>query len=117
MMKFLIAIPTILIANVAFSVYKLILVLLDPSTNLSVYLYGSIAFMNCFASYGAYRKNMVACWLMIVYLFLTGVAGLLMGIFKIPLSQIVLKVLFLVLGVYFAFGSYRLYCYRFKGSN
>ena len=117
MMKILSAIPTILITYVAFSVYKLIYVLLYPSTDKSVYLYGSIALINCLVSYGAYRKNIIASWLMIIFLFLTGLAGLLLGVFMVPLSQIILKAVFIVLGVYFAFGSYKLYCYRFKGSN
>ena len=54
------AIPTILITYIAFSVYKLIYVLLYPSTSKFVYLYGSMVLINCVISYGAYRKNMIA---------------------------------------------------------
>jgi len=99
--------PTILITYAAFSIYKLVCVLLYPPKDKSVYLYGSIALINCLISYGAYRKNIIACCLMIVFLFLAGMGGLFIGIFMVPLSQIGLKTVFIVFGVYFAFGSYR----------
>ena len=117
MKKILSAIPTILITYIAFSVYKLIYVLVYPSQDKSAYLYGSIAAINCLISYGAYRKNMIASWLMIVCLSLTGAGGLLIGVFTVPVSQVVLKAVFIVFGGYFAFGSYRLYWYAFKGSK
>jgi hypothetical protein len=117
MMRILSAIPTILITYIALSVYKLIYVLLYPSTNKSVYLYGSNVLINWVLSYGAYRKNMIACWIMIIFLFFAGVGGLLLGVFMVSLSQLFLKAVFIVLGVYFAFGSYKLYCYRFKYSK
>lgn len=117
MMRILSAIPTILITYIVFSVYKLIYALVYPSQNKSVYLYGSVAVINCLISYGAYRKNMIASWFLIMFLSITGVGGLLMGVFMVPVSQIVLKAVFIVLGGYFAFGSYRLYWYTFKDSK
>jgi len=114
MIRILSAIPTILITYVGFSVYKLIYVLLYPSKGKSALLYGSIALINCLISYGAYRKNIVACWTLIVFLFITGVGGLALGAFVVPLSQVILKAVFIVLGGYFAFGSYKLYCHAFR---
>ena len=87
-----------MITYITFSVYKLVYVLFCPSTNKSAYLYGTIALVNCFISYGTYRKNMIACWIMIIFLSLTGVGGLLLGVLMVPLSEIVLKVVFIVLG-------------------
>jgi hypothetical protein len=49
-MRVLSAIPTILITYVAFSAYKLIYVLVYPSQDKPVYLYGSVAVLNCLIS-------------------------------------------------------------------
>jgi len=114
MIRILRAIPTILITYVGFSVCKLLYVLLYPSKDKSAFLYGSIALINCLISYWAYRKNIIACRLLIVLLFVAGTGGFLLGVFMVPLSQIILKGVFIVLGGYFVFGSYRLYCYTFR---
>ena len=54
---------------------------------------------------------------MIIFLSLTGVGGLLLGVFMVPLSEIVHMVVFNCLGAYFVFGSYKLYFDRFKDSK
>lgn len=110
MIRFLIAIPTILIAYIAIIGYKLMYVLLHSPTNTSILLYCSSFILYCFISYWAYRGNKIAFWFMALSLLLSGLGGLVIGVFWVPLSQIILKTVFVVLGAYFVFGSYRFFC-------
>jgi hypothetical protein len=118
MMRLLSAIPTILIAYVVVIAYKLTYLLLYPPMNKSIYMYVTFTLIfYCFMSFLAYRKNKIASWLMIFSLFLSGVGGLIIGVFIIPLSQTILKTAFTLFGIYFLFGSYKLYSYRPSSVN
>jgi hypothetical protein len=112
MIRFLSAIPTILIAYIALIAYKLAYGLLYYSTNKYIYLYGSSLIFYSLISYWAYQRNKFAFWFMTFSLFLSGLGGVVIGLFMVSLSQIILKTVFTVLGVYFVFGGYILFCHR-----
>lgn len=106
MIRFLSDIRTVLVTYMVFVACKLIYTLLYASTNIHPYLYGAAFIIYCLVSYWAYRKNRIALWFMIFSLTISGAGGLVIGAFIIPVSQSILKVLSVVLGAYFIFGSY-----------
>ena len=110
MIKYVSAIPTILISYLVVIFYKVTYSLFYLSTNKAMYWIGPFAlFFYCFISYLAYRRNKIALWLMIFSLFVSGMGGLILGIFTVPISQIALKIIFTVVGIYFVFGTFKLY--------
>ena len=118
MMKFLSAITTILVVYLVVISYKLTYLLLYPPMNKSICVYVTFTLIfYCFISYWAYQKNKFASWLMIFSLLFSGMGGLILGVFMVPLSQIILKIVFTLLGIYFVFGSYKIYSYRPSSVN
>lgn len=51
------------------------------------------------------KDKIVAKWILAALILFSGVHGFIMGIFAVPLSQYVLKPLFIILGIYFSFGG------------
>jgi uncharacterized membrane protein YfcA len=109
-------IPTVLIVFMVFQAWKLGYAVLYR-TNGFVYLHGSMALIYGVASFLTYRRNKIASWVMIFALLLSGTLGLILGVFLVSLSQLVLKTVFTTLGVYFIYGSYKLYQARKNPAN
>jgi len=61
---------------------------------LSIVIYGILSIY-------VYRKNKIATWIMTFLISISGLGGLLIGIFLIGTAQLFLKILFIILGIYF----------------
>ena len=56
-------------------------------------------------SYLTYKQNIISCWAMVVLLSLSGVSTFFLGIFAVPVSQYVVKLLSIIIGAYFLYGA------------
>ena len=66
----------------------------------------SLALVSCFIlSYLTYRRNIIAAWAMVIFLFLSGISILFFGIFAVPVAQYILKLFNVIFGIYFSFGG------------
>ena len=54
----------------------------------------------------AIKEFRFAQWLMALTVLVAGVSGLFTGLFLVPFSQYFLKVIFIILGIYFSYGGY-----------
>ncbi len=117
--KFLSAIPTISIAYLLFLPFMLKFLL--PYRRLAgfILLFSFFAFVFYgIVSVFVYRKNVKAFWVMILSLLISGLGALAVGIFAVSAQyQIVQKVLCIIIGIYFIFGSYNLYRYKPRAGN
>jgi len=55
-----------------------------------------------------FRRNKIATWIMIISILLSGVGGFLIGALLTPIDQIAMKVIFILLGIYFIQGGIKL---------
>ena len=111
MLKYLFAIPTILISYLVVVAVKISYTLFHSSSDNSIYWIGPIALIiYCLLSYFAYRKNKIASWLIILLIFACGIGLLIIGIIMVPISQIFFKIISIVFGIYFVLGSYKILC-------
>lgn len=53
----------------------------------------------------AFRNNKFSQWLLAITIVVGGVTGLVTGIFRVPLSQYILKTIFISLGLYLSLGG------------
>ncbi len=66
----------------------------------------SLALASCFVlSYLTYKRNIVAAWAMVIFLFLSGISILFLGIFAVPFAQYILKLFSVIFGTYFSYGG------------
>ena len=64
-------------------------------------VYGLLAFL-------AYRGNRASTWIMIVSVLLSGVGAFGVGVLFVSVDQLAMKVIFILLGVYFLYGGVKL---------
>ena len=56
-------------------------------------------------AYLTYRRNIIAGWAMVFFLFLSGISSILFGLFAVPIAQYILKLFGVILGAYFLYGG------------
>jgi hypothetical protein len=116
--KFLSAIPTILITYlISLPCMLTFFLLYRRLTGYIALISFLVFFFYCLISVLMYRKNVLAFWVMILSLLFSGLGELIIGIFVISSFPIVLRALFIIAGIYFIFGAYKLYRYRPRAGN
>ncbi len=59
-------------------------------------------------SFLTFRGNKIATWIVIASVLLSGVGSFLIGVFLIPISEVAMKAIFILLGLYFIYGGIEL---------
>ena len=56
-------------------------------------------------SYLTYKRNVIAAWVMVILLLLSGVTTFSIGILTVPIAQYMIKYLYIIMGAYFLYGG------------
>ena len=114
--KFFATISAVLIFYLALRSFQLIYSIVYSSESSFVILGRSLALVSYFVlSYLTYKKNIIAAWVMVLFLVLSGVSILAFGIFAVPAKQYALKILAIISGGYFSYGGIILFTSIRKG--
>ena len=121
MLQFLSHRLTILIAFISINVFGLLEFVFfkelahDTPLPYEQYLLIKIASLTVYSifAYFTYKDIKLIRWLMALIILLTGLIGVLMGVFKIDWHQYFLKPYFIIFGIYFIYGGMIL----FRSSN
>ncbi|MCX5864096.1 MAG: hypothetical protein NTW42_03360 [Deltaproteobacteria bacterium] len=54
----------------------------------------------------AFKNKIIAQWLLAITIIVGGITGLVSGVFVVPLTQYMLKTLFILLGIYLSVGGW-----------
>ena len=104
--KSLTTIPAILMGYVLIRGFQYAYSLIYSSENLSMIALRTIVLLSYVVlSYLTFKRNIIACWAMIICLILSGVSILFFGIFALPASQYLFKTMNILIGIYFSFGA------------
>ena len=115
-LKSLTTIPAILMGYVFISVCQYLYSLIYASENFSIITIRTIVLLSSLAlSYLTFKRNIIACWVMTIFLILSGISIFSFGIFAFPASQYLLKIMNIIIGIYFSFGAVVLFTAIRKG--
>lgn len=87
----------------------------SPENQKMLIISGLSLIFYCIISYYVYKNNKIATWVMSFIIFVSGASSLCIGLFILSLKQIGLKLLFVLLGAIFCYGSFRLYSSFYNG--
>ena len=106
LLKYLLGINSVLIVYVLLRSIQLIYTLVEQAENPSMILIRSLSLIAAIAlTYMTYKKNNIASWAMVCFLAISGVGIFLFGLFTVSMSQYVMKVFNILLGLYFFYGT------------
>jgi len=115
-LKSLTTIPAILLGYVLISICQYLYSLIYASENFSMIAIRTIIFLSSLTlSYLTFKRNIIACWVMTIFLILSGISIISFGIFAFPASQYLFKIMNIIIGIYFSFGGVVLFTSIRKG--
>ncbi len=104
-LKAMATIPAIVIFYVLLKVAQYLYVLIEVSESFSMIAIRTIVLLSNLAiAYLSFRRNIIACWSMIVFMSLSGLSIFLFGVFTVPISRYLVKVMDIGIGLYILFG-------------
>lgn len=104
--KSLTTIPAILMGYVLVGGFQYVYSLIYASEKLSMIAIRTIVHSSCLAlSYLTFKRNIIAAWTMTIFLILSGISIFFFGVFALPASQYLFKIINIIIGIYFSFGA------------
>jgi hypothetical protein len=106
LIKLLTTIPAILIGYVSIRSCQFVYSLFYYSESLKMVAAHILSLLSGFVlAYLTFRRNIIACWAMVIFLILSGVSIFFFGIVVLPISQYLFKFINIVIGIYFSYGA------------
>ncbi len=104
--RFLATISAVLVVYLLLRTSQYIYALIYTSESSFLIVGRTLALVSYFVlSYLTYKRNIIAGWAMVIFLFLSGISSILFGIFAVPVAQYMIKFFSVILGAYFSYGG------------